>query len=109
MVQQQVVGTARVDELTIIARQRLEAVVGRLDENLGLVSGAAEHPLNPQHLVADRVAIAERGQYLVDADHERLRARAAGPLSARGWRSRSRTCAGPVGSAATTSPAGGRS
>ena len=76
MVQQQVVGMARVDELAVIARQRLEPAVGRLDENLGLVAGAAKHPLNPEHLVADRVAVAERGQHLVDAgSRSALRAR----------------------------------
>ena len=108
VMQQQVIGMAHVDELPVIARQRLESMVGRLDENLGLVSGPSERTLDPEHLMADRVAIAQRGQYLVDADHEGLLARSPGPPSESGRSSRSRTRDGPVGSAATTSSAGGR-
>src|SRR2546429_4677892 len=42
-------------------------------------------------ILADRVAIAQRGQYLVDADHEGLLARSPGPPSESGRSSRSRT------------------
>ena len=60
---------AEVDQLAIVARQRLEPVVGRLDENLRLVAGRAQHPLNPEHFVADGVAVTERREDLVDPDH----------------------------------------
>ena len=98
VVEQQVVGMARVDELAVVARQRLEAMVGRLDEDVRLVSRRAQHPLDAEHLVADGVAVAERGEHLVDARHARLPlSRAPSP----------RPSAGPVGSAASTSTAGG--
>ena len=81
---------AGVDELAVVARQRLEPVVGGLDEDLRLVAGGAQHALDAEHLVADRVAVAERRQHLVDPDHPRLPA-------------------GPFGSFARTSWAAGRS
>ena len=40
MVEQQVVGMAGVDQLAVVARQRLEPAVGGLDEDLRLVAGA---------------------------------------------------------------------
>src|SRR3989442_6054975 len=92
MMDQQIVRAAEVDQLAVIARQRFEAVIGRLDENLGLIAGAAQDALNAEHLVADRIAVAERREHLVDADHARLLA-----------------SEGPVGSAASTSSAGGSS
>ena len=90
MVQQQVVGMAEVHQLAVVARLRLEPVIGRLDEDLRLVSGAAQHALNPQHFVADGVAVPQRREHLVDPDHPRLPA-------------------GPFGSFARTSWAAGRS
>ena len=90
MVQQQVVAMAEVDQLAVVARQRLEPVVGGLDENLRLVAGRAQHALDAEHLVADRVAVAQRGEHLVDPDHACLPA-------------------GPFGSFARTSCAAGRS
>ena len=81
---------AEVDQLAIVARLRLEAVIGGLDEDLRLVAGAAQHALDAEHFVADGVAVAERGEHLVDPDHPRLPA-------------------GPFGSFARTSCAAGRS
>ena len=66
MMEQQVVGMAGVDQLAVVARQRLEPRVGGLDEDLRLVAGAAQHALDAEHLVADRVAVAERREHLVD-------------------------------------------
>ena len=74
MMEQQVVRVADVDELAVVARQRLEPAVGGLDEDLRLVAGRAQHALDAEHLVADRVAVAERREHLVDADHARFRA-----------------------------------
>src|SRR3954471_8084364 len=98
MVEQQVVRMADVDQLAIIAGLRLEAVVGGLDEDLGLVAGGAQHTLNTEDFVADGVAVAERCEHLVDADHARLRPAASYDGTA-----------GPVGSCASTSSAGGMS
>src|SRR5438270_13419053 len=88
MMDQQIVGMRSVDELAVVARERLETPVCGLDENLRFVAGPAEHPLSAEHLVADCVSVAEGRQHLVSANH-------ADP-------------ADPVGSAATTCSAGGR-
>ena len=90
VMQQQVVRMAEVDQLAVVAGLRLEPVIGRLDEDLRLVSGGAQHALDAQHFVADRVAVPQRGEHLVDPDHPRL------PT-------------GPFGSFARTSWAAGRS
>ena len=44
MVQQQVVGMAGVDQLAVVARQRLEPAIGGLDEDVRLVAGARGAP-----------------------------------------------------------------
>ena len=90
MVQQQVVAMAEVHQLAIVARLGFEPVIRRLDEDLRLVTRAAQHPLDAEHLVADGVAVAQRGEHLVNPDHPRLPA-------------------GPFGSFARTSCAAGRS
>ncbi len=56
---------ARVGQLAIVDRQIFEAEIRRLDEDLGLVTRGAQHPLDAKHLVADGVAVAERGKDLV--------------------------------------------
>ena len=48
---QDVVGVARVQQIAIVVGQILETRVGRLDEDLRLVAGVAQHALNAQHLV----------------------------------------------------------
>ena len=114
--QQQVLAIADVDELAIVARQRLEPMIRGLDEDLRLVSGRAKHALDAEHLVADRVAVAQRREHLVDL-HARLRPSGsstgfgvAGPASARGFGAAGlKPTAGPRGSLASTSSAGGRS
>ena len=63
---------ARVGQVEVIERQILEPGIGGLHENLRLVSGAAQHALNAEHLVADGVAVAERGQDLVDRNRPLL-------------------------------------
>ena len=82
MVDQQVVGMAGVRQIAIVGGQMLEPAIRRLHENLRGVAGGPEHALDPQHLVADRVAVAERREHLV---HLR-RHRGSGPLLARGPR-----------------------
>ena len=84
---------AAVDQVAEVAREILEARVGRLDEDVGLVARGAEHALDAQHLVADGVAVAQGGQHLVDS-----RATGAGA-----HRRRSARRAGPAGSSRTTS------
>ena len=66
MMEQQVVGMAGVDELAVVARQRLEPAVGGLDEDVRLVAGAAQHALDAEDFVADGVAVAERREHLMD-------------------------------------------
>ena len=44
----------------------LEPLVRGLDEDVRLVAGAAQHALDAEHLVADRIAVSERGQHLMD-------------------------------------------
>ena len=53
-------------EVQVIEGLILEPVVGGLHENLGLISRGSQHALNPEHFVADGVAVAERRQDLVD-------------------------------------------
>ena len=66
MMDQNVGGVAGLKQIAIVLRQVLEAVVGRLDEDLGLKPCSSEHALNTQHFVADGVAIAERGKDLMN-------------------------------------------
>src|SRR5580765_2011985 len=66
MVEQQVVRTARVDQIAVVVGQILEPRVRRLHEDLRVVAGRAQHALDAQHLVADGVAVTERGEHLVD-------------------------------------------
>src|SRR5688572_29830417 len=119
--QQQVVAVAGVDELAIITGQRLEPLVSRLDEDIRFVSGAAKDALDAQDFMADRIAVSERGQHLVDADHAVSRrgscfgirdsripdpeSRIPDPESrVPAWRP---STAGPTGSRCSTSSAGG--
>lgn len=91
------IGVADVDEVTIVARHRLEPAVCRLNEDLRLVPGSLEDPLYPQDLVSDGIAVAQRGENLMDVGHDAwLRARARGTSKAL-----------TRGSASTTSLAGG--
>src|SRR4029453_16235964 len=64
--EKQVFGVARVQEITIVVGQVLEPRLGRLHEDLRIVAGGAQHALNPENLVSDGVAVAERRQDLVD-------------------------------------------
>ena len=66
MVNQDVVGMARIRQVAIIQRQILEPRVSGLDEDLRLVAGTAQHALDAQHFVTDRIAVAERGEHLMD-------------------------------------------
>ena len=66
VVEEQVVGTARVDQLPIVTRQRFETWIGGLDEDIGLIAGSAQHPLRAKDFVADGIAVAERRKNLVN-------------------------------------------
>ena len=57
--------------------QVLEPRVGGLDENLRLVAGAPQRALNAEHFVPDRIAIAQRGEHLVDGDAHLFRSAVA--------------------------------
>ena len=97
---------AEVDQLAIVARQRLEPVVGGLDEDLRLVAGGAQDALDAEHLVADRVAVPERGEHLVNPDHAASLPR-QGPSPAIGSLART-SCGGRQILAAAIEPAGQR-
>ena len=71
MVDQDVVGMAGVGQIAIVLRQMLEPRIGGLDEDLRLVAGAAQHALDAQHFVADRIAVAEGREHLMDGDSHR--------------------------------------
>ena len=66
MMDQNVGRVAGLKQIAIVLRHVLEAVVGRLDEDLGLKPGASEDALDTQHFVTDGVAIAERGENLMN-------------------------------------------
>jgi hypothetical protein len=125
VVDQDVVGSADVDELAIVARQGLHDPIRRLDEDVRAEPRCSEHALNPEHLVPDGVAVPERRQDLVDggprahfllrgASPPRAPQRALSrgpPCPAPFARARSsslaRVSTGPVGALSTTSRAGG--
>ena len=97
-----VFGGDRPDHLAIVQREILEAAIGGLDEDGRLVSGRFQRALDPEHLVADGVAVAERRQHLVDA-----RRAGSGRAHCRLAAARLAT-AGPDGTSARM-PAAGRS
>ena len=68
---EKIVGSDRVFQLAIVARQRLELRVRGLDEDVGRMAGRQQRALDAQHLVADRVAVAQRREDLVDLCHRR--------------------------------------
>ena len=88
---QDVVGMRCIDQVTVVAGQRLETGLCRFHENLRLVAGRPQRRLDPEHLIADRVAIAQCGQHLM---HRRT-ARCGG--AGHDSRVPSVTDAGPVG------------
>src|SRR5690606_2663701 len=90
VVDQQVVGMARVEQIAVVVRQILEPRVRGLDEDLGLVAGGAQHALDAQHLVPDGIAVAERGEHLVNGAN---RHRVTGP---EGMRARTSAAGGSV-------------
>src|SRR5690348_8031282 len=63
---EQIVGPARGCEVVVVARERLQPWVGGLDEDVRFVAGLAQHVPDPERLVPDGIAIAERREYLVD-------------------------------------------
>jgi hypothetical protein len=69
VVEQQLVRSAEVHQLAVVSSLRLEAIVCSLDEDLRVVSMGPQHPLNAEHLVADRIAVAKCGENLMDWDH----------------------------------------
>ncbi len=85
MMEQQVVAMAEVHELAVVACLRLEPVIRGLDEDFRFVSGGTKHALDAQHLVADRVAVPQRGEDLVNPDHPRLHAGPFGSFAMTSW------------------------
>ena len=79
---------AGIHQIAVVVGQVLETRVRRLDEDLRVVAGRPQHALDAKHLVADGIAVAQRGQDLMD------RAQAHGRTA-------------PAGMAASTSSAGG--
>src|SRR5580693_9314273 len=67
--EEKVVGMAEVDQIPVVSRQRFEPVIGGFNENLRLISLLSQHPLDAEHLMADRIAVAKCCQHLVDLDH----------------------------------------
>jgi hypothetical protein len=57
---------AGIDELAIVARQRLEPAIGGFDEYLRLVACQPQGPLDPQDFVTDRVAVPKRREHLMN-------------------------------------------
>src|SRR6187401_842135 len=101
MVEQQVVRTARIDQIAVVVGQVLEPGVRRLDEGLRVVAGRAQDPLDAEHLVADGVAVAERGKHLVDG------ADAHGLTAPAGMRSSTSSAAGTVRALRAKKPGSG--
>src|SRR3954471_18420721 len=58
--------TDRADELAVVDRLVFESRIGSLDEDIRVVSGAAQHTLDPEDLVSNGVAVSERGEDLMD-------------------------------------------
>src|SRR5262245_28286396 len=87
MMDEQIVRRDVIDEIAIVARQRLETPVRALCVDLRLVAGAPQRALDAQHGIADGVAISQRGEHLMDAGHQRI--------------------TGPAGAASSTCCAGG--
>src|SRR5688572_14293877 len=103
MVDEDVRGSRVANQLAIVDRPIFQARIRRLDEDFRVVSGSHQDALNAQHLVTDRVAVAERGEHLMDArpgggyghaDCERSpSAPAAGTTAPDGMRARSSAAA----------------
>ena len=53
-------------EIPIVLRQVLEPRVGCLYEDVGLVAGAAQHALDAQHFMPDRVAVTKGCENLMN-------------------------------------------
>src|SRR5438105_1482820 len=54
------------DHVTVVGRQRREPRVRSFDEDLRHEPCGAEHALNAKNFMSDRVAIAERGEHLMN-------------------------------------------
>src|SRR5262249_43091313 len=71
MVKQQSLGVAEVHQFAAIAGQRLERYVDSFDEEVGLMAVTPQPALNAENFVANRIAVPERSQDLMDPDHLR--------------------------------------
>jgi len=67
MVDQDVVWRDPADHIAVVERQVLESGIRGLHEDGRVVSGCRKRALNPEYFVTDRVAIAERGEHLMNA------------------------------------------
>ena len=74
MMNEEIVGVDLVHHVAVVDGEILEARVGGLDDDLGSKPGTAKHALNAEHLVADGVTVAERGEDLMDAGRRESRA-----------------------------------
>ena len=83
---QDVLRTDAVDHVPVVERERLEPRIGCLDEDLGVESRRAQHALDPEDLMADRIPVAQRGEDLMHAWRSARRSHAV----MRFWRSPSR-------------------
>ncbi len=97
MVDQDVVCRDRADHVAIVDGEMLEPRIRGFDENLRHISGGAQRPLNAENFMADRIAIAERREDLVDVRPASGGTHEACPTTA------------PAGIAASTLAAAGRS
>ena len=93
VVDEQVVLADLVHHVAVVHRQVLEPRIGGFDDDLGLEAGGAQGAADAEDLVADRVAVAQRRENLVDA--RPVRAAPVMPAPAR------------AGTASTTRRAGG--
>src|SRR5437588_6058133 len=74
----QILRIAEVNQLPIVQRHRFEPRIGRFDEDFGLVACRSQDLLDAEHLVSDRIAVAEGREHLVNADHARCPCAACG-------------------------------
>ncbi len=89
VVNQDVRRVALFEEIVIVRRQPFESWIRGLNENLRCKAGLSQRALYPEHLVTNRITIAERGEDLMNL--------------------RRQFSTGPEGSSASTSAAGLRS
>jgi hypothetical protein len=66
---EQIVVADHLYRITIVDGEMRQPRVRGFDDDVGLEPGLAEDPLNSEHFVTDGVAVSERRQDLMNADH----------------------------------------